>query len=235
LNENRLREVDEMSKVEDEFNPNNEYQNSGIAKGYDAERFTSFSERLFDRLEKQSVLKALSKICRGKKILDLPTGTGRHAENLLAHGFDVLGADISQEMLDVAKVKLEAYSSQFSTLQLDVLKTPSAAVSDIAGAICIRVLMHFPLEQQIVFLRNVAAMSPKGVVFNQSLITPWHRCRRRLKSLFKTRMSTRHPLTSETLNYLLEGAGLEMVYKKWVFPFVSEAIVIAARPIEKAK
>jgi len=47
----------------------------------------------------------LAGAARGRKILDIGTGTGKLAERLLACGAEVIGVDPSQKMLDKAAVK----------------------------------------------------------------------------------------------------------------------------------
>lgn len=218
----------ELGKVK-AWNPNTEYQDQAVASSYDQERFTTPIERLFDRLEKRAVAKGLQDIKASKSVLDLPCGTGRHAEALLQRGYNVIGVDISSEMLEVASRKLTAFPGKFETIQHDILEGPLEGLV-VDGAICVRVLMHFPFEQQVTFLSNVARSSPRGVVFNQSIISPWHVFRRWIKSLFKTRRVVRHSLTRKSLVDLLEASGLEMIRMRRVLPVGSEAVVVSARP-----
>jgi putative AdoMet-dependent methyltransferase len=60
-------------------------------------RYQTILERVLD----------LSGAARGKKILDIGTGTGNLASGLLDRGAEVVGLDPSQKMLDLAAVKLE--------------------------------------------------------------------------------------------------------------------------------
>lgn len=51
-------------------------------------------------------IKKYSKV-RGRKLLDIPIGTGKHSVLLRKFGYKVVGADISTDMLKIAKTKLK--------------------------------------------------------------------------------------------------------------------------------
>jgi 2-polyprenyl-3-methyl-5-hydroxy-6-metoxy-1,4-benzoquinol methylase len=95
-------------------------------------------------------------------IMDLPCGTGRLAETLLEEGFHVVGVDISAAMLAVAQRKLQRFGSGFETRVGDVRELARHERASYDAALCARVLMHFPLEQQIEFLKSVAALAARS-------------------------------------------------------------------------
>ena len=71
-------------------------------------------------LKKYIMRKAFRVMPRDQTLLDLPCGTGRFSEVLLEEGFKVVGIDISQTMLEVAKRKLERFGPRFETRVADV-------------------------------------------------------------------------------------------------------------------
>jgi 2-polyprenyl-3-methyl-5-hydroxy-6-metoxy-1,4-benzoquinol methylase len=208
---------------EKNWNPSEHYKNVKVAEEYDRIRFSSIAGKAFDRLEKRSILKAFSDLPKGATIVDAPCGTGRLAEALLEAGYDVLGIDISPEMLDVAARKLERFGDRFKTRVADVRELSGEGLR-FDAALCARVLMHFPLHEQIVFLRSVAALSSGIVVFNQSANSPYQRLRRSVKRLLKNQVPANYPITNTELQELISGSGLKLDKKYFVLPAASEAV-----------
>lgn len=209
------------------WNPRSHYKNSEVAASYDRIRFLSMAGRAFDRLEKRALLRALRDVPKGLPIADIPCGTGRLAEALLKAGYRVTGTDISQAMLDQAALKLASFGSRFLCKIGDAthLIPPE---EPFAAALCARVLMHFPLDQQIEFLRGVSTQTNKFVIFNQSYNSTYQRIRRRIKRLLRHRVPVAHPLTERELQRLLKEAGLQELRRVWVAPLISEAFFVVA-------
>ncbi len=184
-----------------DWDPTSHYKDVEIAERYDRERFSRLTGRIFNSLERRCVLKAFSGVDRSQRVLDLPCGTGRMAEMLLENGYKVFGVDISPAMLEVARRKLSRFGGQFETMTADVHKLASETPGAYDVALCARVLMHFPLEEQIAFLRSIAQLSRGTVVFTQSLSTPYQRARRSAQA--RNRKSAPGPLP----NYRERVAG----------------------------
>ena len=72
-------------------------------------------------------------------------------------------------MLDVAQRKLQRFGSSFETRVGDVRELARHEQATYDAALCARVLMHFPLEEQVEFLKSVALLAKGTVVFSQSL------------------------------------------------------------------
>lgn len=209
------------------WNPDLHYKNQSVALEYDRVRFSSLPGRIFNALEKRTIVKCFATLPTGKTIVDMPCGTGRLAEALLRHGYKVHGMDISGEMLKVAQARLNTYDDRFTTEVADAKHlTKDAAGYD--GALCARVLMHFPLEQQIEFLTGVGQLSRGRVVINHSLSSPYQRLRRRIKRFLGHQESARHPITNKEIKLLLHGAGLREVGRYRLWSLISEAIYIVA-------
>ena len=80
-----------------------QYTDEAVAQAYDRERFTSFVGRTLDSLEQRALARALAIARRDVAqplVLDIPCGTGRITERLLARGLTVIGGDISSAMID---------------------------------------------------------------------------------------------------------------------------------------
>lgn len=214
-----------------DWDPVTHYQEVEVAERYDRERFSRWTGRLFDSLEKHNVALATAGFPKNGTILDLPCGTGRLAEVLLKAGHRVVGVDISPAMLEVARKKLKAYGDRFSTQVVDVLSLPADTRPQYDAALCARVLMHFPLADQIRFLKGVAQLTKGPVVITQSLSTPYHRTRRRLKRMIGNPPSAMYPITNAELRQLLAGAGLKEVRRWRPSRLVTEEVIVLAERV----
>jgi ubiquinone/menaquinone biosynthesis C-methylase UbiE len=211
-----------------DWNPETHYQDQRIAESYDDARFSRLSGRIFNDLEKRCVVRAFADIPKSARVLDLPCGTGRLAEPLLQAGYSVIGVDISASMLEQAGRRLARFESRFSSLVCDVHEMP-ARPERFGAALCARVLMHFPLDGQIAFLKAVATVTQGSVVFTQSLSTPYQRFRRWIKRLIGNPPSASYPITESQLRRLLDGAGLVEARRIRPMPLLTEEIIVVAR------
>lgn len=214
------------------FDPTRYYKNDQIAENYDKSRFNSMAGRIFERLEKNSIRKAFRDLPRGSTIVDVPCGTGRLAEVLLEDGFKVVGMDISPNMLAQAQKKLERFGDRFTTRVANMLEPDPelSAGPKYDAALCARVLMHFPPADQAIFLRNVASLVTRRVVFTHSWSSAYQLARRGLKRLLGHQRSVRYPLSRAGFAEVLSGAGLrEQRKRRPCAPLTEEVIVTAVK------
>jgi 2-polyprenyl-3-methyl-5-hydroxy-6-metoxy-1,4-benzoquinol methylase len=212
------------------FDPTRYYKNDQIAENYDKSRFNSLAGRVFERLEKNNIRKAFRDLPRGSTIVDVPCGTGRLAEVLLEDGFKVVGMDISPNMLAQAQKKLERFGDRFTTRVANMLE-PDAELSTgpkYDAALCARVLMHFPPAEQAVFLRSVASLVNKRVVFTHSWSSTYQLARRGLKRLLGHQRSVRYPLSRTGLAKMVSDAGLCEQSKLRLCPPLTEEVIVTA-------
>ena len=213
------------------WNPDEHYKSGAVASNYDGSRFSSLPGRVFNFLEKRLVEKCFAALPKGSTIADAPCGTGRLAEALLNAGYRVHGLDISEAMLGVARQRLGPYGENFTCEVFD-LKKQSSRKTTYDGALCARVLMHFPLDQQIEFLTGVTKFSRSIVVINQSHDSGYHRFRRRLKRWMGNQPPAGFPIDDESIRLLLQKSGLREVRRYHLLPFISEAVYIVAEKLE---
>lgn len=206
------------------------YQNTKVARDYDRVRFSSLAGRVFNRQEQRIILDSFADLPPETTILDLPCGTGRLARALLEAGYAVVGADISAEMLEVAKERLQEYQDRFSTQVMDAFNLTDQE-QKYQATLCARVLMHFPLETQIAFMQGVARISGKRVVINHSLNSPYQRLRRRIKKLLGHQESAAYPITNDEIKRLLAESGFVEVRRTRINRLISEAVYIVAEKI----
>ena len=80
------------------------YQADEVAEEYEDVRFSGGGE-LIDRREKEAVLSALGPIEEGHRVLEVACGTGRFTTMLADQGAEIVGLDISREMLEQGREK----------------------------------------------------------------------------------------------------------------------------------
>lgn len=213
------------------WDANIHYKDADVAESYDAVRFASVAGKVFNDRERRIVQGAAkSFVAPGATIADIPCGTGRLAEPLLAAGYRVHGMDISAEMLNVARNRLRRFGDAFSVEVADA-KALGASHIKYDAALCARVLMHFELPEQIAFLRGVAKVTSGVVIINHSYSSPYQRFRRLIKRSLGHAAPARFPINIAQLKQLLRESGLEEVRRYRLNSLISEAIYIVARPI----
>ena len=214
------------------WDANEHYKSRQVALAYDRSRFASLPGRVFNRLEQRVVKRCFAAVPSGATIVDVPCGTGRLADALLAAGYRVHGLDISAAMLEVATDKLARYGNRFSWEVGDVKAAAAIERPAYDAALCARVLMHFTLDEQVEFLTAVAKLSSRFVVINHSLDSAYQRFRRRLKRLLGDRHDpARSPVSNRDIDTLLRRSGLREVRRYRLLSPVSEAIYIVAEKL----
>ena len=214
-----------------DWDPTTRYQDVEVAEKYDRVRFSRLSGRVFNALEKHNIRKAFERVPRDSTVLDLPCGTGRLAEVLLDSEFKVTGVDISSAMLEVASRRLKRFDDRFETRVADVIELAKREKKQYDVALCARVLMHFPLQEQIEFLKAVATLTRGRVVFTQSLNSPYQRFRRTVKRWIGNPPSAAYPITESDIRALLAGAGLREVRRLRPMALLTEEIIVIAEPV----
>lgn len=212
------------------WDPTQHYKNSSVAKEYDQARFSSLAGRVFNNQEKRIIQECFQDLPLDTVVLDMPCGTGRLAEVILESGLKVHGADISAEMLNVAKERLAEYGDRFTSEVIDAFKL-TGGEHQFEATLCARVLMHFPLETQMKFLKGVASITRKKIVINHSLSSPYQRFRRWVKKLLGHQTPAGYPITDSEIVRLLAEAGFVEVKRRRINSLISEAIYIVAEKI----
>ncbi|HEU5137058.1 MAG TPA: class I SAM-dependent methyltransferase [Steroidobacteraceae bacterium] len=88
---------------EDGYNYKREfYRSSSVAEDYDFHRFSTPERQKRNVRKWAAIRKALRETTGVRTILDLPCGTGRFTGALAREGFEIVGSDISIEMLHKA-------------------------------------------------------------------------------------------------------------------------------------
>ena len=130
-----------------------------IAEGYDAKR----EEQPKWHEENRIVREFLIDLPRGTSVLDVPVGTGRFIPLYEELGFNVLGLDISEDMLREASQKVKADTTYLRTGNAIELDLPDKSYD---VAVCIRLFRWItPAEVQKV-LSELQRVAKKRIIFN---------------------------------------------------------------------
>src|SRR3954453_389398 len=78
------------------------YRSAQVAEDYDFHRFSSPERQKRNARKWAAIRKALAGTGGVRTILDLPCGTGRFTGALAREGYEIVGSDISMEMLQKA-------------------------------------------------------------------------------------------------------------------------------------
>ena len=135
------------------------YQEEAVAAAYDRVRFSGTKGAFVNWLEQRMLLKALSGLPRGARVLDLPVGTGRMARRFSGEGFRVVGADVSAAMMRVAN----ELGGVGGLVRADGEALPFADKT-FGAAVCIRLLSHLPAEARKRMLREMARVASDRIV-----------------------------------------------------------------------
>lgn len=131
----------------------------------------------YDKLAKfvQKSFKKWSKIKNVKPIiLDAACGTGSLTMNLYEKGYDMIGLDMSDEMLNVAREK--AYENNYDILWICQDMTKLDLFGTIHGAVCATDGVNHitSIKALTKFFEKVSLFMEKGGVFVFDILTPYY-------------------------------------------------------------
>jgi ubiquinone/menaquinone biosynthesis C-methylase UbiE len=207
------------------------YQSPKVAGSYDRRRFFSFKGRLTDWREKNLILNALqkAKMERGSA-LDLPCGTGRMSEMLLEKGWQVVGADISEEMMSHAIRKTEKYGDRVKFVKADIenLHFPDNSFDVI---LTIRLLHHIPPELHMRVLQELHRVTKEWVIITFSN-------RYSLKNVWRNLLAAvskypRFAISPALFRSEVDQAGFDIIDYSPMLPLFSESVTVLLRKRSK--
>ena len=207
------------------FDPQTHYQNKGVAGSYDRERFSSIAGRVFQTAEIKTLGKLVRHLPSNASLLDVPCGTGRIAQVLLEWGFRVTAADISEEMIQVARGRIANSGGQLSASRGSADALPFADGS-FDAVLSIRFLPHIDTDLRRRMLKEMARVSRRWVFFSNSFSSGWYKGRRAVKRRLGHQAPTRYPVSESEIREDLRYADLKETARFWTFRFVSEELLV---------
>lgn len=116
--------------------------------------------------EQEAVANYIGDINSGKSdllVLDVPVGTGRFFDIYDKHSLDVIGVDVSRDMLDEAKESIPEHNTKISLQQGDVMCLSELEINaDVV--ICMRFMNWLDMANFKQAFKNIAATNPGYIV-----------------------------------------------------------------------
>lgn len=201
------------------------YQNKSYATHYDRARYGGILGRIKNWNTLVTIEKALKNLRGGSLILDVPCGTGRLSPLILHNGFKWLGADISYEMMEVAREKTSKFKNAIGNVRLESEHMPfnSDSIDCVAS---IRFIYHVPtIEGRIAILREMRRISKKWVIIDYNYPNPVRTLYRRIGYLVKPPKRKRR-LSMREIYDELEAAGLKVYRTFPVSRMLSDNVIL---------
>ena len=140
------------------------YQSSDVAADYDEHRFRTPKRQRRNARKWAAIQKALALANGVKTVVDLPCGTGRFTGHLARAGFEVVGSDISAEMMgQAAKLPSVQHANIRGYVRADAEKLPFKSKSTDC-LVSIRFLFHVDPETRRRMLREFGRVSRRWVI-----------------------------------------------------------------------
>jgi SAM-dependent methyltransferase len=214
---------------EGDYGAKTRYQDMGIAEYYDAERFSSPLGKWVDYLEKKALLKCLRDLTPADFILDIPLGTGRIAGFLISRGFQVAGADISEEMMAVAKRRLEVFPNFRGGFRQDAeqMTFPDGFFDAIVS---VRFMGHLPPPVRVRILKEMKRVTRKQVIIAYYISGFVTGISKYLQGIGRKTGHELYPVKIEEAKKEIHEAGLEVISDLPMLRFVSECHFLILKP-----
>lgn len=155
--------------------------------------------------------------------LDVPCGTGRIAERLLALGIPTRGADLSPAMREETAARLKGRPGFGGVVPLD-LEDPGDSPPDSAElVVCLRLLHHLPdrAHRQRV-LKTLRRLCGGHVILSFHHPLSLHNAKRAARRLFTGRRGDRYTIHPAALRREAAEAGLDLVGCRALAPYRRE-------------
>jgi SAM-dependent methyltransferase len=207
------------------------YQDGRIAASYDAQyndpiRWANLRERVFGWREERAFLHLLRRVPEGGAVLDIPAGTGRYVKHLLDRGHQVGGADISEEMLQVARRRIGQHPN---LLFLETADAASLPYPDgrFDGVTCIRLYHLVPPDLRPKMLREVKRVGKGWAILYFGMASPWLALRRATRGrLIGRPIGDAYPVSPRDMRQELDAAGMRLEDARWVWPWLADGMVV---------
>ncbi|TIR21946.1 MAG: methyltransferase domain-containing protein [Mesorhizobium sp.] len=202
------------------------YQNLGFAERYLAGyagrlKLSTFASYVIARREQNCIAKALE-TCSPlpSQILDIPCGTGKLADVLIRHNCQVMAADISMEMMALAKTAYEGRPGFQGFVRCDVTQLPMANES-FDTVICLRLIHLIPPHLRRKIINELARVTSRRLIVSYGLASRFQRIRLKLRNSITGRVSAPHPVDFSVAREDFSQAGLKLVRSFSILPLLS--------------
>lgn len=170
--------------------------------------------------EQRCVAQALSE-CQPPPavVLDMPCGTGKLASVLTTMGAQVVGADLSLAMMELAKEPYQAPRfSGFVCGNAERLPFCTAAFDTV---VCLRFMHLVPPASRQNVMKELARVASRRVIVSFGVGSPFQLLRLKVRHAIFRGTSTPHPARLADLRIEIEQAGLHITQWRRILPILS--------------
>jgi ubiquinone/menaquinone biosynthesis C-methylase UbiE len=198
-----------------------------VANAYDRQRFHHPRGRYNNWRLRRLLNKALGDLSPASIVLDIPCGTGRIDNWLLKASWRLVAADISSEMLAVARQKVRPTASWLGFLRADAHRLPFRSRS-VDVVLCIRFLHLLDQEARLSILREIARVARRRAIVEFRVERPVKTAKRALIS-WLTRRPARKKMTVLEIADELTRCGLFADRYYFVSRWFSGSVLVTVR------
>lgn len=179
---------DENPNIAKNYEARDAYRDEAVASLYDVVRFKSIRGRVGNWLDKRAINLALDCLPQSEGlVLDIPCGTGRITSMIAEAGYTAIAADISLEMINVARDRFASSPVAFlDSVQVDAVRLPFSDRA-LVCATAIRFMGHIPPDVRIEILRELARVSNRYIIVDYSVSHLITNIRRWIENSLKTK------------------------------------------------
>jgi len=176
---------------------------------YRKRRYSTPDQFIVDLLEKKKILKLLSQFAPYKNALDVPCGYGRNGKRLRKFCKNLVGCDISKNMIN------EARGKPYDGFVIGDIKKLPFEDNSFELVVCIRLFHHFELEEIKTSIDELLRVSSGFILFSFYKPVRAHRFFREIRRL-PPRIKTFEE--KEIISHLYNKAHI--LYSKSLIPLI---------------
>ncbi len=190
------------------------YRDDAVAADYDRHRFGDRKHRRRDARKWRPVRRALALAEGARTTLDVPCGTGRFTGRLADQGYEVIGTDVSSEMMSVARRSVEGRDGVAGFVQADAEALPFRDDA-LDCVMCIRFLFHADGPTRVRVLREMTRVSRRWLIVDYRHRYSVHYWMWRIKRALGLTAAPLERVTRAQMEAELEAAGVSI---RRIFP-----------------
>lgn len=211
-----------------------DYMDRATARSYDRHRFSSRLGKFINRRELSAVSKLFAETDGVRTILDAPCGTGRILGLPPFSQYEIIGADVSIEMIKVARSKQAAKSQKEAThfVNCDLGYLPLRP-SCVDLVLCIRLLPLMPPSYQMRIIAEMGRVTSKYLIASHADRWTVHGVIRKIWALLHPHSPEWFPVSVPA--YLAKLRNVNFDDPKWVRSLyhISETFFVAASKLQQ--
>lgn len=226
------------SSVTGEVDIRQRYQDSTYAERYHRAtatdsciRLETLAARTISILERRCVARAMRE-CQPSPalVLDVPCGAGKLGDVLAAASTQVVSADLSVPMIQVARQAYEAsHFSGFVCSNAEQLPFRTAAFDMV---VCLRLMHLVPPASRGSMIKELARVTSRRLIVSYGVVGLFQSFRLKIRRAILRGISTPYPVHLSDLLMDFEGAGLRVKRQRHILPILSSECLFTLEKVQ---